>query len=467
MDGVIRILRRFIGITLCMIALLFVVNLVLLGTLIFNEEKGAKSPAKAAQQVAEALHGKAGETAGYSGYLLGRNEETWLEQNNAWAMLIGKEGTVQWSYRLPDEIPRTYSLTDIAKFARHYLMDYPVYSWEHENGLVVVGYPKSSYAKYQYHYPVSWVSSLPLRIALLLIGNMALALLLSIFIGARMVKLIRPLVSGIHALAKEEAVHVEPKGILTDLAKSINSTSDKLQEKNTALKARDEARSNWIAGISHDIRTPLSMVLGYASELEEHEEVPERQRQQAGIIRKQGEQLRSLVNDLNLVSMLEYEMQPLHLKTLRPSAVARQTVSEFLNNGLDDRYSITLHIADESIRVRADEKLLLRAIANLVNNSIRHNPQGCEIRLETSLQPEASACRLVVSDNGRGIPKDQLPNLLEPPYSSNRHRPAANGHGLGLPMVARIAKAHRGRLILDSDSGQGLMAVLELPFPID
>ncbi|MGV2787557.1 sensor histidine kinase, partial [Clostridium perfringens] len=163
----------------------------------------------------------------------------------------------------------------------------------------------------------------------------------------RVVRGIRPLIHGIHALSKEEPVQVETKGIFNDLSQSINSTSVMLQEKNDALKARDVARSNWIAGISHDIRTPLSMILGYASELEEQPELSTEHKQQAAIIRRQGERLRSLVSDLNLVSMLEYEMQPLQLKSIRLSALARQVVSDFLNNGLDERYVISLHAMDE------------------------------------------------------------------------------------------------------------------------
>ncbi|MEK8131879.1 HAMP domain-containing sensor histidine kinase [Paenibacillus filicis] len=457
MDGMIRILRRFIGITLLMFALLVIVNLVLLGTLIFKGMNEGQSPGAVVKETAQALSREGGD------YRLSSREEERLNQAEAWAMLIGPDGQVAWRYKLPEEIPLSYSLIDAAKFSRHYLMEYPVYSWEHQDGLLVVGYPKTSYAKYQFMFPVSWVSTLPLRSLLLLAGNIVLALLLSVLIGTRMVRAIKPLVAGIHGLAKEEQVHVEPGGVLNDLAQSINHTSGILQAKNKALKAKDEARSNWIAGISHDIRTPLSMVLGYASELEEHGELPEEQRQYAGIIRKQGEKLRSLVQDLNLVSMLEYDMQPLHVKRMRLSAAARQTVSDFLNQGLDARYSITLHITDESIAVKADEKLLLRAIANLVQNSVRHNPQGCEIRIEAALQPGGVTCRLKVTDNGRGIPPEELSGLLELPYASSRKRLAANGHGLGLPMVARIAQAHHGRLILRSGPGQGLEAVLELP----
>lgn len=251
-------------------------------------------------------------------------------------------------------------------------------------------------------------------------------------------------------------------GIFRDLSESINSTSDMLQNKNDALKARDGARSNWIAGISHDIRTPLSMILGYASELEEQPGLTTEQQQHAATIRRQGEILRSLVNDLNLVSMLEYEMQPLHLKQIRLSVLARQVASEFLNNGLDERYSITINITDESLKITGDERLLYRAVSNLVHNSVRHNPKGCEIVLETSSTSEGAFYQFVVADNGTGIPKEQLSEVVVLPYTAGRIRPVRQGHGLGLPMVARIAQAHQGMLILESDKGQGLKATLRL-----
>lgn len=142
----------------------------------------------------------------------------------------------------------------------------------------------------------SWVSSLPKRTLFLLLGNIALGCILSIIIGTRLAQSLKPLAGVVDALGKEEAVYVKEKGIFGHLAKSINDTFEMLQEKHVALRARNEARSNWIAGISHDIRTPLSMILGYASALEENEAVPEEQRQQAAIVRQQGEKLRSLAH---------------------------------------------------------------------------------------------------------------------------------------------------------------------------
>ncbi|WP_103106385.1 sensor histidine kinase [Brevibacillus reuszeri] len=456
MDGVARILHRYIGTTIVIAVFLLILNFIFLGTWFFAGMNEGLPPASIAQHVTEGL------TISESRFSLEPAAEKLLRQNYAWAMLLDAQGQIAWSYSLPSELSHSYSLVEVAQFSRNYLQDYPVYVWEHKQGLVVVGFPKDSVAKYQFVFPIEWISNLPYRFLALLAGNAVLALLVALLIGSRFVKSIRPLVRGIHALADEQQAYVEPKGVLSSLAKSMNQTSTLLQQKNEQLKARDEARSNWIAGISHDIRTPLSMVLGYASELEESERIPIEEQKKAGIIRKQGEKLRSLVHDLNLVSMLEYDMQPLYTKPLKLSAIARSIATEFLNNGLDDSYTLEVDLSDECIVVNGDEKLLTRAVTNLIQNSITHNPKGCRIVMRTELSADNLFGRIIVTDNGKGYPSDELSDLLELPYSTKRKSPAQNGHGLGLPMVARIAKAHRGQLVLASTIGEGMKAEIVL-----
>ncbi|MFE4713821.1 sensor histidine kinase [Paenibacillus sp. NPDC056722] len=457
MDGTITILKRFISTTMLISILLLVLNLLLLGLWIFKGMNEGNSPNTVVRQVAENF-----KVSGQA-YSLAPEAAQLLDQHRAWAMLLDQSGQLVWSHKLPEELPASYSITDVAKFSRSFLMDYPVFVWEVGEGLVVAGYPKHSLAKYQNIYPVGWVEELPTRTALLLIANIVLVLLLSLFIGSRLIRSIHPLTRGIQALADDTEVHVEPVGVLRELAKRINGVSELLKQKRSALISRDEARSNWIAGISHDIRTPLSLVLGYASVLEENAELPEESRHQAGMITRQGEKLRTLISDLNLVSMLEYEMQPLQIKLLRLSALARNAASEYLNNGLAEQFVLEVDIADDGVQVQGDEKLLLRAIANLIQNCINHNPGGCRIVLQTLADTDKNIGRLIVADDGRGIPPDMIPDLLELPYSAKRQRPLQDGHGLGLPMVARIAKAHHGRLILSSGSDSGLSAELELP----
>lgn len=101
-----------------------------------------------------------------------------------------------------------------------------------------------------------------------------------------------------------------------------------------AQQVRDTARSDWINGVSHDIRTPLSMVMGYAAQMEGAADLPPARQKQAKIIRVQSQEIRDLVNDLNLTMRLDCAMQALRKESLQPEAFLRQTAADFLNGGM-------------------------------------------------------------------------------------------------------------------------------------
>ena len=103
---------------------------------------------------------------------------------------------------------------------------------------------------------------------------------------------------------------------------------------------KDKARAEWINGVSHDVRTPLSVILGYAGELSEDSRLSDEARKQADIIFRQAQKLKQLIADLNLTSKLEYAMQPLKLEKLDILELIRQVVIDFLNNGWDEKYKI-------------------------------------------------------------------------------------------------------------------------------
>ena len=114
---------------------------------------------------------------------------------------------------------------------------------------------------------------------------------------------------GIQDLSRGSYQPLDERGELAEINAGLNRAGDYLMQK-------DNTRAEWIRGVSHDIRTPLSMVLGYASELEDDDTLPTDARQQAGMIRRQGERLRSLVEDLNLTTKLEYALQPIRRETV-------------------------------------------------------------------------------------------------------------------------------------------------------
>ena len=206
------------------------------------------------------------------------------------------------------------------------------------------------------------------------------------------------------------------------------------------------------------------MVLGYASELEDDRNLPPNARKQAGIIRRESEKMKRLIDDLNLTTKLEYALQPVHFKDVDWVETSRQAVSEVLNSGLDSRYEIVFAEMQpgRTIHLLGDEGLLRRMLDNLLRNSITHNPQGC--RIAVSVGEENGRCICTVSDDGMGITPERLKALNRgDDIASTQGSDEKSEHGLGLKLVAQIVKSHRGIVAFSANAPHGLEVRISLP----
>ena len=136
----------------------------------------------------------------------------------------------------------------------------------------------------------------------------------------------------------------------------------------------------------------------------------------------------------------------------------RGFADNFLNGGLNPHYALDIKISEgaQNAVITGDETLLRRAVSNLVINSVRHNPDGCEISL--SLEKSSANCRIAVRDNGKGFKIETLEALNHPLPST-----ALESHGLGLTIARQIAKAHDGTLEIRNLAEGGCEVVLCLP----
>ncbi len=373
-------------------------------------------------------------------YQLSEQGYAYLEECGfLWSMLLDKEGNVVWDWRLPAEIPRSYGLADVAKFSRWYLMDYPVRVWEMDGMLLVSGYGKEHAVKINLMYPMWQIRSLPKYLSIAVGMNVALFLVLALWFAYRFYRSLRPVCAGIDALAEKTPVLLPEKGMTGELANRLNQTSRILERQDRKLRQRDDARTSWIAGVSHDIRTPLALIMGYSEALAENPKLGEEAHCQAEAVRQQSLLIRQLIEDLNLTSKLEYHAQPLRMTEYCPAVLLRETAAEYYNEGLDESYKITAE-ADprtERIRQQGDIQLLKRALRNVIGNSIRHNPKGCRITLRISEEMGCVIWKLL--DSGPGIPERVVDILAG--------RQADNGkeiHVMGLRIVRQIIAAHGG-----------------------
>ncbi len=380
-----------------------------------------------------------------------------LEKNHAWAMVLDDTGTVIFQSRLPEELPRRYTTADVAKFSRWYLGDYPVYVQEHPQGLLVVGGEKGSQAKYYFSVNESYVRKLLVGLAAVFLTNIIVVVLLIWKNTRHIEKAVTPILRGIETVSSGQPINLPEKGELAEINRQLNKAG-------AFIAKKDSARADWISGVSHDVRTPLSVILGFAGQLEDNQTLPASAREQASYIRKQGERLRSLISDLNLTSKLEYSMQPLRMEKVYLVELARQVVCEFLDGGLEARYQIVFDSSQESetASVMGDEALLKRALYNLIQNSIIHNPKGCVISV--SVARNETGITVMVSDDGIGVSTEKLEKLRATTnHLENTDERLNLRHGLGVLLVRQIVEAHHGTVEIESAPQNGYQTVLVFP----
>ncbi len=381
-----------------------------------------------------------------------------LDQNQAWCMLIDNAtGKVIWNYRLPADIPVRYTYGDIAKMTRWYLKDYPVFVSDRGDGLLVVGYPRDSYWKKSTYKTITSIKIDMAGLITIFFLNIGIVLLLFIFNSRKIEKAIKPILIGIEEIAAGQKTQLAEHGELSEINTKLNRVAKTLQH-------RDTARANWISGVSHDIRTPLSMVLGYSSSLEKDHRLDADIQEKMAAIRQQAEKIKRLIEDLNLTSKLEYDMQPLRISNIYPVELARQVVCEFLDSDLDKKYEFEFVSAPqcETEFIRGDEALLKRAITNLIQNSINHNSKGCKVTISVSCSEKEVT--IVVSDNGIGVSAEKLNALnTKTHYLESTDRALHLRHGLGVLLVRQIVETHNGTMKILSEEHKGYETTLIFP----
>lgn len=452
MNAVQRFFRRYILSTVGIVLLFFAVNIALLFVIIIAGGMSGADTSFSVRDFSDHVVLQDGK------WVADDTALSMLQEQSAWAMLLNEDGDVIWQQSLPEKLPRSYTSTEVASFSRWYLEDYPVKIWTRADGkLMVVGYQPGTLVKYYFSLEWPYMGVLLGGIAAVFIINLLLIIFLILRNTRKVEKAMTPILQGIQNLSHGKALHLEEQGELAEINAGLNRAAG-------YMKKKDNTRAEWIRGVSHDIRTPLSMVLGYASELEDDCALPLNARKQAGIIRRESEKMKRLIDDLNLTTKLEYALQPVHFQDVDWVETSRQAVSEVLNSGLDSRYEIVFAEMQpgRSIHLLGDDGLLRRMLDNLIRNSITHNPHGC--RISVSVGEENGRCLCTVSDDGIGIEPERLKVLNRgDDITSTQGSDEKNEHGLGLKLVMQIVKAHRGTVSFSGSTPHGLEVRISLP----
>jgi two-component system phosphate regulon sensor histidine kinase PhoR len=237
----------------------------------------------------------------------------------------------------------------------------------------------------------------------------------------------------------------------------------------TQLKAYEGLRSDFIANLTHEIRTPLSALCGYTETLLAGVEDADTQQRFLKIIERQSHRLARLVDDLVSLSDLERGLTPLRPRELDVKHLFEEAVELMSEQALRQGVELAVQCPEGLPALTGDHDRLYQVLINLLDNAIKYTPRGGHVMLSArSVSPAEGKpmMEIAVADTGEGIPAQHIPRLTERFYRVDRARSRElGGTGLGLAIVKHIVQLHQGDLQIESRVREGTTVRVRLPLP--
>ena len=235
----------------------------------------------------------------------------------------------------------------------------------------------------------------------------------------------------------------------------------------TELRRLEKVRSDFAANVSHELKTPLTSIRGFAETLQtEAKTDPETVRYFSEIIFREATQLQTLIEDIMRLSQLESGKVKLNFEPVEVSTLVDDLL-QYLDDHLKE-FQIDIDIPPTLPPVKADYNLLFQVLTNIVDNAIKYTAAGGQIKIGAKEEKPPSGkeywIHLYVADTGIGIPREAQTRIFERFYRVDRDRSRKKGGtGLGLAIVKHLVELHQGKLELESEEGKGTRVSVFLP----
>jgi len=249
-----------------------------------------------------------------------------------------------------------------------------------------------------------------------------------------------------------------------EIADSFNYMIDEIERIEEEKKELEDSKQKLIVDISHDIKTPITTIQGYAKAISD------------GIVKDEEDKLkylntiylkaRSVTELINLLFdyvKLDHRSYELNFEKKDINELVRQVIAEYYEDIIVNGFEIEVHIKDEKLLIDVDFMQMKRVISNLISNSLKYNPSGTKIII--SIDEVEDSAKVRVGDTGVGIPKDIRGNIFDPFVRGSKDRVSkVGGSGLGLSIVKKIVDMHGGDIQLYDEVGE-IKSMFEITLP--
>jgi signal transduction histidine kinase len=285
-----------------------------------------------------------------------------------------------------------------------------------------------------------------------------LAVVLAVLISRSIALPLQKMASVAHHIAQGDygqAAPVSGPGEVQELGRSLNQMAQQVQ-------ASQAAQRDFLANVSHDLKTPLTSIQGFAQALlDGTADSPEAVQRSANIIHAEAERMRRLVESLLALARLDAGLKTLQREPLEMRLILTAVVEKFSLRAQEKGLTLQSALPATLPALIGDGDRLAQVFTNLLDNALKHTPAGGRVSLTAHLIPDA--LEIAVKDTGSGLPPAELNRIFERFYQVDKSRARSGGLGLGLAICKEIVEAHHGTIWVESIVGVGSSFVVRLP----
>ncbi len=394
-----------------------------------------------------------------------------LEEYGLWVQVIDENGQEIFSYRKPESYPASYSVSELTTIsAQPYENGNTIFVSSFEDSgktwNYIIGFPYAI-GKYMLYYNGENVNRLyPMfRMGILFIFAVIAfsGLVYCLWITRHLSKITR----AIGTISLRTYQPVREKGVFSNIYSALNQMDMEIQHSDKVQEDTDRVRREWIANITHDLKTPLSPVKGYAELLADASALDKQTVQEYGtIILKNVNHAEKLMNDLKLTYQLDSGEVPYKPQKVRLMRYLKELVIDIVNDPSFADRDIGFESDLPDLTVYIDPGLIRRAIQNLIVNALVHNPVETKVITAIESAPK-NGVHIFIRDNGKGINETEQAELFNRYYRGTNTKERPEGSGLGLAIAKQIIVLHGGEITVRSKLGEGTEFTIFLPLAND
>jgi len=299
----------------------------------------------------------------------------------------------------------------------------------------------------------------------LLIVNLNILLFLSLIYSLKIIKPLKNVMDRIHGLSRGEyQSSVKNKGLYQEIFEKLDTLGKSLQAAEEKQESLNEMREEWVTNISHDIKTPLTAIMGNAEILGDPRYSVEEDVRigYCEKIVKQSQYIETLVDDLNLSSKLQNPSLALKVEAVNLTSLLRHVVIDLLNQRTIHEENLKFYYEQESIFLEGDAHLLQRLFINIIDNAFSHNDSSVKVAVRI-MKPSSDKVLITIEDNGKGVLEPGLTKIFHRYYRGTHTGQSTKSSGLGLSIAHDVVQAHQGKITPVNLVKGGFEMRVELP----